>query len=122
MSQQAYEEKGGSQRTNIENLDKYLLSPNKSRVFIYGPPGSGKSTTLYKALANYTKELSDKIGYFIPIFIHANDVERVLNDYGKNMDKFFLLLHLYIELTENYSNQNLKILLLYGSRGHLSIL
>ncbi|MDE5071358.1 MAG: hypothetical protein O4806_05565, partial [Trichodesmium sp. St5_bin8] len=37
MSQKAYEEKGGSQRTNIANLDKYLLSPNKSRVFIYGP-------------------------------------------------------------------------------------
>ena len=87
MSQQAYEEKGGSQRTNIANLDKYLLSPNKSRVFIYGPPGSGKSTTLYKALANYTKEFSESIGDFIPIFIHANDVEKVLNKHDKNITK-----------------------------------
>ena len=108
MSQQAYEEKGGSQRTNIANLDKYLLSPNKSRVFIYGPPGSGKSTTLYKALANYTKEFSERIGDFIPIFIHANDVEKVLNKHDKNITKILGFITNVYELNSKLSKSEFK--------------
>ncbi|NEQ34897.1 MAG: ATP-binding protein [Okeania sp. SIO3I5] len=108
MSQQAYEEKGGSQRTNIPNLDKYLLSPNESRVFIYGPPGSGKSTTLYKALANYTKEFSEKIGYFIPIFIHANDVEKVLNTHGKSIKKILEFITNIYEINDKLSQPEFK--------------
>ena len=79
MTQQAYEEKDGSSRIRIDNLDNYLLFPSSPRVFIYGPPGSGKSTTLYKALINHSKKFYDRKGYFIPVFMHANDVENALN-------------------------------------------
>lgn len=62
MSQQAQEDLKRGGKRNISNLDTYLLAPSSSRVFIYGPPGSGKSTTLYKAFVNYKKAFSDKIG------------------------------------------------------------
>lgn len=78
LPQQAYEEKGSSGRINIKNLDQFLLSPSNSKIFIYGPPGSGKSTTLYKALINYSQKFIKKVGYYIPIYIHANDINRFI--------------------------------------------
>lgn len=79
ISQQASKQIG-NEEINIRNLDQYLLSPENNTVFLYGPPGSGKSTTLYKALMNYKEQFNQKTGYYIPIFIHANDIISLLDN------------------------------------------
>ena len=95
MPQQAYEEKGSSSRIRIDNLDNYLLFPSSPRVFLYGPPGSGKSTTLYKALINYSQKFYRKSGDFIPVFMHANDIEAALDsDVISTGNKIFSLVKL----------------------------
>ena len=79
MTQQASKQID-NEEINIKNLDQYLLSPSNNTVFLYGPPGSGKSTTLYKALMNYKEQFNQKTGYYIPVFIHANNIISLLNN------------------------------------------
>lgn len=81
-SHQAYEEKAPT-RKKIKDLDRYLLSPNIKQIFIYGSPGSGKSTTLYKAFLNYESKIRSQNVNSIPILIHANEIAQIL-DRNKN--------------------------------------
>jgi NACHT domain len=74
----AYEENLPSGRRHIENLDRYLLHPEHKRIFVYGTPGSGKSTTLYKTFLNYKKLCVEKRGSYIPAFIHASQIAIIL--------------------------------------------
>lgn len=69
-----------------------MLFLNKFRVFIYGFLGSGKFIILYKVFVNYIKEFFESIGDFIFIFIYVNDVEKVLNKYGKNIIKILVFI------------------------------
>ena len=85
MTQQASKQID-NEEINIKNLDQYLLSPSNNTVFLYGPPGSGKSTTLYKALMNYKEQFNQKTGYYIPVFIHANNIISLLNN-NHSVDK-----------------------------------
>jgi Cdc6-like AAA superfamily ATPase len=78
IPQQAIEEIVPKFRRQIKNLDKYILSPVNRQIFIYGPPGSGKSTTLYKTFVTYKSDASRGIGNHIPIFIHANQILKFL--------------------------------------------
>jgi hypothetical protein len=75
---QAYEEKS-PRRRHIRNLDKYLRHPEHKRIFIYGSPGSGKSTTLYKTFLNYKKDCKSYSGNYIPVFIHAREIAAISN-------------------------------------------
>ncbi len=66
-------------------MELYLLSdlPESRTVFIYGPPGSGKTTTLYKTFLNYKIILENTQGSLIPVFIHANELESFLDSSNK---------------------------------------
>ena len=75
---QAYEDRTPGRRY-IPNLDKYLRHPNHKRIFIYGSPGSGKSTTLYKTFLNYKQDCESCIGNYIPVFIHAKEINAISN-------------------------------------------
>lgn len=85
---------------DIRNLDIYLLSPINERVFIYGPPGSGKSTTLYKTFINYKAKIKTQQLDYIPIFIHANQIANILDKPQNNPVKVFS----FIETI--YKNEN----------------
>ena len=76
---QAYEEKAPKFRRQISNLDSYILSPVNKQVFLYGPPGSGKSTTLYKTFLTYKENALHRRSDYIPVFIHANEISQVLS-------------------------------------------
>jgi hypothetical protein len=79
---QAYEEKAPKFRRQISNLDSYILSPVNKQVFIYGPPGSGKSTTLYKTFLTYKENTLHRRSDYIPVFVHANEISQVLSSPG----------------------------------------
>jgi hypothetical protein len=76
---QAYEEKAPRFRRQISNLDAYITSPVNKRIFIFGSPGSGKSTTLYKTFLTYRQQVTNRKGAYIPVFIHANQISQILS-------------------------------------------
>lgn len=57
MQTQAYQEDFPKSTKFIPNLDQYLISQSPSPpIVVYGSPGSGKSTTLYKTFVEYKKQ------------------------------------------------------------------
>ncbi len=102
---QAYEEKLPSGRRQIKNLDEYLLHPDHKSIFVYGTPGSGKSTTLYKTFLNYQKRCRERRGNYIPIFIHASQIARVIKQQQTPLNTVDFLEKIYEDIpSHNLTN------------------
>lgn len=114
MQTQAYQEAFPKSTKFIPNLDQYLISQSPSPpIVVYGSPGSGKSTTLYKTFVEYKKQTtSSKKCQYIPVFIHANEIANVLDDLkGRQKEEITSFLSKLYENTEGQWKQNFAKLL-----------
>jgi len=125
MQTQAYEEAFPKSTKFIPNLDRYLISQTKSPpIVVYGSPGSGKSTTLYKNFVEYKKQtISSKKWKYIPVFIHANEIANVLDDLkGIQKEEITSFLSKLYENTEDQWKQDFATLLGGGSTYKLVVI
>lgn len=125
MQTQAYQEDFPKSTKFIPNLDQYLISQSPSPpIVVYGSPGSGKSTTLYKTFVEYKKQTtSSKKCQYIPVFIHANEIANVLDDLkGRQKEEITSFLSKLYENTEDQWKQNFAKLLAEASTYKLVVI